>query len=133
MPDIFTQVLDPRISYDGMKLDCEDDVNLTKYLESAKLSLHTYFSSNYAGKHVTPSHASFAHSSTAMAQSSFTARYRKAPRASVNELEEYFKLPREDFETCNPVKWWLARRSQFPNLFLLARDLLAIPGKLSGP
>ena len=125
-----------------MKLDYEDDISLTEYLESAKLSLHTYFSSNYAGKHVAPSHSSFAHSSTTTVQShldsspqkvNFTARYRKAPRASVDELEEYFKLPREDFETCDPIKWWLGRLSQFPNLFVLARDLLAIPGKLSVP
>jgi hypothetical protein len=125
-----------------MKLDCDDDISLTEYLESAKLSLHTYFLNNYAGKHVNPSHRSFAHSSTTTTQShldsspqkvSFTARYRKGPRAPANELEEYFKLPREDFETCNPIKWWFDRRSQFPNLFVLARDLLAIPGKLSGP
>jgi len=63
----------------------------------------------------------------------FTARYQKAPRASVNELEEYFKLPREDFETCDPIKWWVGRRSQFPNLFVLACDILAIPGKLFFP
>lgn len=125
-----------------MKLDCEGDISLTEYLEFAKRSLHSYFSNNYAGKNVASSHASFARPPTTMAQShlgsslpklDFTARYRKAPRAPVNELEEYFKLPREDFETCNPVKWWLGRRSQFPNLFLFARDLLAIPGKLFGP
>jgi hypothetical protein len=138
---MYSQVLDPRISYDGMKLDYEDDISLTEYLQSAKLSLHIYFSKHYAGKNVAPSHASFTHSPTTVAQShldsspqkvNFTARYRKAPQASVNELEEYFKLPREDFETCNPIKWWLGRRSQFPNLFILARDLLAIPGKLFG-
>ena len=125
-----------------MKLDYEDDISLTEYPESAKLSLHTYFSKNYAGKHVAPSHASSAHSSTTMAQSridtsppkvNFTARYRKAPCASVNELEDCFKLSREEFETCDPIKRWLGRRSRFPNLFVLARDLLAIPGKLSRP
>ena len=138
----YSEVLDPRISYDGMKLDYEDDISLTEYLESAKLSLHAYFSNNYAGKHVAPSHSSFAHSSTTNMQShldgspqkvNFTARYRKAPRALVDELEEYFKLPREDFETCDPIKWWLGRRSQFPNFFVLARDILAIPGKLLIP
>ena len=48
----YSEVLDPRISYDGMKLDYEDNISLTEYLESAKLSLHTYFSNNYAGRHV---------------------------------------------------------------------------------
>ena len=55
-----------------------------------------------AGKHVAPSHSSFAHSSTTNMQShldgspqkvNFTAQYRKAPWALVDKLEEYFKLP----------------------------------------
>ena len=37
-------------------------------------------------------------------------------------------LPHEDFDTCDPVSWWVGRRSQFPDLFVFARDLLAIPG-----
>jgi hypothetical protein len=134
------KVLDPRISYEGMKLDYEDDISLAEYLESTKLLLHGYFSDNYAGKHAAASRSTFAGPSTSTVQShldsspqkvNFTARYQKLPRASVNKLEEYFKLPREDFETCDPIKWWLGRRSQFPNLFVLARDLLAIPGEWS--
>src|ERR1700678_4401247 len=35
----------------------------------------------------------------------------------VNELDEYFKLPREDFDTCEPLNWWRGRRSQFPTLY----------------
>lgn len=54
---IYLQVLDPRIPYDGMKLDFEGDIGLTEYLDSVKLSLHTYLSNNYAVKHVTPSHS----------------------------------------------------------------------------
>ena len=38
-------------------------------------------------------------------------------------------LPREDFDTCDPVSWWVGRHSQFPDLFVFARDLLAIPGQ----
>jgi hypothetical protein len=36
-------------------------------------------------------------------------------------------LPREDFDTCDPISWWIGRRSQFPDVFVFARDLLAIP------
>jgi hypothetical protein len=138
----YSEVLDPHISYDGMKLDYEDDISLTEYLESAKLSLHTYFLNNYAGKHVAPSHSSFAHSSATTMWShldgspqkvNLTVQYWKAPQALVDELEEYFKLPHEDFETCDPIKWWLGCCSQFPNLFVLAHDLLAITDKLSIP
>jgi hypothetical protein len=122
-----------------MKLDYEDDNSLAEYLEDAKGSLHIYFHDNYAGKHSTPSRrAPVTMPSSSTPQSSvdgspqkvnFTARYQKAPRASKDELDEYFKLPREDFDTCNPIKWWFGRRSQFPNLFILARNLLGIPGE----
>ena len=43
-------------------------------------------------------------------------------------MGEYFRQPSENFKTCNPVKWWSARISQFPDLSQLARDLLSIPG-----
>ena len=46
----------------------------------------------------------------------------------MNELEEFFSLPQEDFETCDPLQWWARRRSQFPNLSHFARDILSIPG-----
>lgn len=45
-----------------------------------------------------------------------------------DELEEYFRLPVEDFETCDPIQWWAGHRSQFPSLLHLAHDILAIPG-----
>ncbi|KIL58778.1 hypothetical protein M378DRAFT_188125 [Amanita muscaria Koide BX008] len=62
----------------------------------------------------------------------FTARYRKQASTRRDQLEEYFVLPREDFDTCNPISWWVGRRSQFPDLFFFARDLLAIPGSAVG-
>ncbi len=45
-----------------------------------------------------------------------------------DELEEYFKLPREDFDLCSPLEWWVGRQAQFPNLYCLATDILSIPG-----
>jgi len=51
------------------------------------------------------------------------------PRNSkaVNELEEFFKLSHEDFDTCKPLQWWLGRCAQFPNLYRLACDVFGIP------
>ncbi|KAH9001952.1 hypothetical protein EDB83DRAFT_2423233 [Lactarius deliciosus] len=49
----------------------------------------------------------------------FTARYKRTNRRVSDELEEYFKLGQEDFETCRPLDWWLGRRAQFPNLYRL--------------
>ena len=48
--------------------------------------------------------------------------------ATHNELEEYFQLPQEDFDTCNPLAWWAGHCSQFPNLSRFACDVLRIPG-----
>ena len=46
----------------------------------------------------------------------------------MNELEEFFLLLQEDFETCDPLQWWVGRCSQFPNLSHFARDILSMPG-----
>ena len=128
------QVLDPRISYEGMKIDFADDPMLSKHLEQSKSNLFIYFHDNYTHAAIStpPSITSpSAQTSPIMGspQKSFTARYRRKEKASINELEEYFKLPAEDFDACNPIQWWMGRRAQFLNLFHLARDISCIPGE----
>ena len=54
---------------------------------------------------------------------------KKKEHVVVNELDEYFKLPREDFGLCEPLNWWRGRRSQFPRLYQLVIDIFSIPGK----
>ncbi|KIM78646.1 hypothetical protein PILCRDRAFT_55234, partial [Piloderma croceum F 1598] len=73
---IWSSLLDPRISYQGLLADCGDDISLKSHLELAKECL----------------------------------------TAHINELEEFWKLPQEDFENCDPVQWWAGRRAQFPSL-----------------
>jgi len=63
----------------------------------------------------------------------FTARYQKKDGLEIDELEEYFKLPREDFDSCDPLQWWLGRRAQFPNLYRLVCDVFSIPGTCQIP
>ena len=128
-------VLDPRISYEGMKLDYASDPMLSEYLESSKKDLYAYYETHYANKHNPPSQVSapqaVASSFTAPShspQKNFTARFHRKAATTLNELEEFFKLPPKDFETCNPIHWWMGRRAQFPNLFWFACDLLCIPG-----
>lgn len=130
-------VLDPRISYEGMKLDYADDVSLSVYLESSKANLYEYYQTHYAGKHsaplqatnpVQPGPSADASARPQSPQKNFTSRFQRKTKAAINELDEFFKLPQEDFETCNPIHWWVGRRAQFPNLFWLARDILCIPG-----
>ena len=62
---------------------------------------------------------------------SFTAQYCQKEKTMVNELKEYFKLLIEDFDVCNPIRWWFTRHAQFPSLHRLACDILSIPGKFS--
>ena len=36
----------------------------------------------------------------------------------------------EDFDKYDPIRWWVSRRTQFPDLYrLLACDILCIPGE----
>ena len=127
-------MLDPRISYEGMKLDYAGDDLLAEYLESSKTNLYEYYETHYANKHSVPSQAidpvpgPSSSSAPRSPQKNFTSRFQRKAKVSTNELDEFFKLSQEDFDTCNPIHWWLGRRAQFPNLFWLARDILCIPG-----
>jgi hypothetical protein len=91
--------------------------------EQSKSNLFTYFHDNYTHAAIStpPSIASpSAQTSPIMgSQKSFTAQYHRKEKASINKLEEYFKLPAEDFDACNPIQWWMCQHSQFPNLFHL--------------
>ena len=58
----------------------------------------------------------------------FISCYRNLPQVFTDEVQEYFKLPGKYFHTCNPLQWWAAWRSQFPNLTHFARDIISIPG-----
>ena len=129
-------VLDPRIGYSGLKDDYFDDEELLDGLHKSKAALETHFNHSYAGQHSAPSitHAPHASNTTSMSRGSqthdFTARFRKRPQTLQNEVEEFFNLPPQDFQSCNPIQWWQSNRSRFPNLYCLARDILAIPGRL---
>lgn len=116
-------------------MDYGDNQTLSNHLEESRTNLFTYFDENYTLHNPTPS---LPPSTPVQAppidgspQKSFTARYRRKMNYSTNELEEYFKLPAEDFQSCNPIQWWVGRRSQFPCLFQLVRDILCIPGLLN--
>jgi hypothetical protein len=48
-----------------------------------------------------------------------------------DELERFFTLLPVPYTDCNPIQWWEARRSDFPNLARFARDIFSIPGTLA--
>jgi hypothetical protein len=131
----YSIVLDPRISYEGARQDYANDPDLLSYLESTKLSLHAHYEKHYANRarsslgdvaDTTGPVSSAADESPSKVN--FTSRYKKKDNLSRDEIEEYFKLPCEDFDSCKPLQWWVGRRAQFPALYSLARDLLTIPG-----
>ena len=105
---------------------------LSNHLEDSKTNLFDYFNEHYATLHslTPPSPPPTAIQSIPMdgsPQKSFTAWYHRKEKYSKNALKEYFKLPVEDFDICNPIQWWVGQQSQFPCLFQLAHDILCIP------
>ena len=125
-------MLNPQISYEGLKNDYSNDPILLELLEQFKPNIFDYFHNNYGHTSVLtlpslPSPSIQMSPTLGSLQKSFTARYCRKDKAAINELDEYFKLPAEDFDACNPIHWWMGRKAQFPNLFCLPRDILCIP------
>ena len=99
--------------YEGLEEDFATDPDLLAHLAISKEQLQVFFDTNYAPRsRQTVSHQG---SSTSVTSSGsrrspqkvdFTKRYQKKDRIVVNELDEYFKLTREDFDTCEPLNWW---------------------------
>ncbi|KAG6889170.1 hypothetical protein C0992_006217 [Termitomyces sp. T32_za158] len=118
--------LDPCITYKGLKEEYPDDKDLSAYLEDAKRKLQDYYQANYASQTATLFQAQ---SPLPPTNFSFTACYKNKSRQILNKLDDSFKLTPESFDTCNPLKWWFGRRAQYPNLYCIARDILAIPGQ----
>jgi hypothetical protein len=125
-------VLDPRITYEGLQDDYADDADLREGLEKSKIALYKHFNDQYS----LPANSLSATPSTTLSISQtqppifdFTARFRRqVQRPSFNELDEYMRLPMVDFHSSDPIRWWYLQRHRFPRLYLLARDILAIPG-----
>jgi hypothetical protein len=96
---------------------------------SAKEDLEIHYLTNYAHKFSKPKATSTSTLTTSAAPAfDFMAQYCSQSKTEKDELAEYFKLPPEDFDHTDPIAWWHARRAQFPNLYILARNGLAIPG-----
>jgi hypothetical protein len=123
-------VLDPRIGYEGLLADCGDDASMRRSLDHSREALRDHYRTHYAPSQSTNSDVDPMPSvpSGSPQKVDFTARYKKRTRAFIDEIEEFFKLPSETFDNCDPIQWWAGRRAQFPNLSRLARDILAIPG-----
>jgi hypothetical protein len=47
----------------------------------------------------------------------------------MNELDCYFALAHEDIDLCDPLAWWYLCQKEYPHLYQLAQDILALPGQ----
>ena len=126
-------VLDPRMSYAALKDEFEDDIELSSHLEISKDDLHKHYKDHYAptpSLSKSSSQPSISATSNASPQKNFISRFNRKLRTSTDELLEFWSLPQEDIESCDPLHWWYGRRVQFPNLYRLVRDIFSIPGML---
>ncbi|KAJ8495678.1 hypothetical protein ONZ45_g12768 [Pleurotus djamor] len=127
----YTWASHPRISYKTLKDEYSSDKTLLEDLERAKTKLTNHFNSYYKGRKPkeTPVSAKAALKSAAADSDNvdLLAGLRKRQTAVTSELETYFSLPLADMDV-NPITWWTERRSQFPDLYQLAYDVLGIPG-----
>ena len=129
----FLTVLDPRIGYEGLLADCGSDISMQRALERSRKDLRDHYQTYYAPKVLStanPTPAGPPVISGSSQKVNLMGRYKKRVTSLVDEIEEFFKLPQENFDNCNPIQWWAGRRAQFPHLSQLARDILSIPGKM---
>ena len=126
-------VLNPCMSsYSVLKNEFENNIDLSCHLELSKDDLHKHYKENYTPSTPLsqPSQPSIP-ATSASPQKKFIARFNRKPRTSTDELLEFWSLPQEDFERCDPLHCWYGHRAQFPNLYRLVRDIFSIPGVLS--
>ncbi|OCB88219.1 hypothetical protein A7U60_g4624 [Sanghuangporus baumii] len=125
---LWSSLLDPRISYAGLKNVAAGNSQLLQLIEDSKSTLETHFKEHYALKGALLAVEQSTNQSDTMLDFARVFAGNKPPSLA-DELDEYFAMKVEISRTIGePVKWWAARRSQFPSLSQLARDIHCIPG-----
>ncbi|KAF5348215.1 hypothetical protein D9758_014636 [Tetrapyrgos nigripes] len=135
----WSMLLDPRIDREALEADYEEDPTLAGHLNTSRQQLRRYFNTNYISNH-TPLQSTSSTSSIASIGSSdiihvdgspqkkFKSKYHRKVDAVHDELTEFWKLPPEDSENCDPIVWWAGHKAMYPNLYRLALDIFSIPG-----
>ena len=137
-----SKVLDPRIGYEALRADYHDEPDLQIHVDESLEKLRQHYDRFYAPHTMTlaPSHH-HDHPHPLRKHLHITAQQSPVKRdwtacycttqLSLSELDDYLRLCQEPFGGCDPIKWWAARRQQFPNLSRLVRDIFSIPGQFS--
>ncbi|KAF7372637.1 Transposase-like protein [Mycena venus] len=55
-------------------------------------------------------------------------QYQQGTRRAIDKIDVFLEAVQQDSDPCDPIPWWYARRHQFPHLYSLTRNVLAIPG-----
>jgi hypothetical protein len=122
-------VLDPRLSYAGLKTDYADNPELLRDLYRSKDDLQTHFDTLYTSKTSRNSDNVDQTTPGSPQKFDFTSHYSRGSASTENELAEYFRLTAVPKPwSVDPLQWWYSRWHQFPNLYLLVRNILCIPG-----
>ena len=126
-PTYTSAVLDPRITYEGLKLNFANDPGLLADLERSKELLEEFYNNNYAASPVRSENFDDSYLIDPH-MSDFTSCYSSINAEVVNKLEEYFKTRCKDFKKCNPLRWQRSQHKDWSNLYCLTYDILYIPG-----
>ena len=97
-------VLDPCMSYSVLKDKFKNDLDLSSHLEISKDDLHEHYKENYAPSTplLQPLQPSIPATSASL-QKNFIARFNHMLQIFTDELLEFWSLPQEDFERCDPL------------------------------
>lgn len=127
-----SKVLDPRIGYKAFRADYADEPDLQDHVDESLEKLRQHYNRFYATTPTNQPRPLQEHPGIKNRQSpvkrNWMACY-NTTQPSLSELDGFLSLHQEPFEGCDPIKWWAARRQQFPNLSRLARDIFSIPGQ----
>ena len=102
-------VLDPHMSYSALKDEFKNDLDLSSHLEISKDDLHKHYKENYAPSTPLsqPSQPSIRQPQHLFKRILLQGLIIILPRISTDELLEFWSLPQEDFERCDPLlHWW---------------------------
>jgi hypothetical protein len=122
-------VLDPRLSYAGLKTNYTDNPELLADLDQSKDDLQTHFDTLYTSE--TSRNLDNVDQATPGSPQNFdfTSHYSRGSASTENKLAEYFRLTTvPEPWSVDSFQWWYSYRQQFPNLYLLVRNILCIPG-----
>lgn len=130
-------MLDPHVSYERLKKDSQNDVDLSSGLKIAMSQLTSKYCLYYAPA---PGQSSNRASVNVALGSPSTRDYMNDSDEEDQEeqdvdaeLKYYFRITEkpEPTKSTDVLEWWYMHRHQMPNLYRLARDVFGIPGELS--